>query len=137
MGGRITIEFALDAFTLQRMQMNCYTHTERAGIAVCMNCGAGICGECVQKTDTRKNVCSGHCAVASNTSDSAIAAIASRVKRSSKATAWLCWSLGAVFGVLGCILLPVNLIGALYLLPPAVIFIGTGFWQNSIAKKSI
>jgi hypothetical protein len=117
--------------------MNCYTHTERAGVAVCVNCGAATCGECLRKTDASKNVCSEHCAVASNATDSAIAAIASRVKRSSGATAWFCWALGTIFIVLGSVSLLGDLFLAIYLLLASVVFIGVGFWFNNIAKKSI
>ena len=117
--------------------MNCYTHTERVGVAVCVSCGAAICSACVQKTGSGKNVCSTQCAVISGETDSAIAAIASRVTRSNKATAWFCWSLGAIFLILGGISILGDLFLAIYLLLAGVVSVGAGFWYSNIAKKSI
>jgi hypothetical protein len=116
--------------------MNCYNHPDRIGIAVCVNCGAAICDNCAKKTDANKNVCSELCAVASKATDSAIAMMASRVKRSSKANAWLLWVLGAVFGLCGVVFLSSDLFFAVYLLAACVVFVGGGFWFDNIAKKS-
>lgn len=117
--------------------MNCYNHTDRTGIAVCVNCGAVMCADCARRTEANKIVCSEQCAVASKATDIAITTIVSRMKRSSKANAWLAWSLGAIFGVFGIFFLPSDLFFAIYLLAPGVVFIGAGFWFSNIAKKSI
>lgn len=115
--------------------MNCSTHTDRTGIAVCVNCGSVVCADCVIKSGDNKNVCSTQCAAASMAIDSAIKTIAARVKRSSKANSWVYWSLGAIFGILGAISKPIDLFLATYLLAASVVFIGAGFWYSNIAKK--
>ena len=115
--------------------MNCHTHADRTGVAVCVNCGAGLCTDCCRKTDTRKNVCSEECAASAKAMDDAIHTIAARMGRSSNANAWFCWLLGAIFGVLGLFSLPHDLFLAVFLLAPCVVFIFVGFWYNNIARK--
>lgn len=117
--------------------MNCSIHNERAGVAVCVNCGAVICSDCVIRTSNNKNVCSELCSAASMSTDNTIRAIASASKRSSKATSRVYWSLGIIFAILGAIARSVDLFLTMYLLAACVVFIGAGFWYNNISKKTI
>lgn len=117
--------------------MHCYTHTNRTAGAICVNCGTALCADCTNKTDVRKNVCSSDCAASSMAMDRAINAIGARVRRSSKATAWFCWSLGVIFGVFGVFSIPTDMFFAVYLLAPCLVFIFIGFWYNNIEKRAI
>jgi hypothetical protein len=117
--------------------MNCNNHTDYPAVVVCVNCGAGLCAACAQKTDARKNVCSPECAVSVNALDSAITLIASRSLRASKATAWFCWLLGAIFAVVGGLsLLGGDTFFSSYLLASCVVFIFVGSWFARIGKKT-
>ena len=117
--------------------MNCYRHVDRAAVGVCVNCGAGVCTECVKKTATKKNACSDECVASSSATDGVLNTLAARIRRSSKATAWFCWSLGTIFGILGLFSLSKDLFFAIYLLAPCVVFVFVGFWYNSIGRKAV
>lgn len=115
--------------------MNCHTHADRTAMAVCVNCGAALCASCSRKTEAHKNVCSEQCAAASTASDNALSMVSVRMRRSGRASAWFCWSLGAIFGVLGLFSLRSDLFFAIYLLAPCVVFVSVGFWYNNIANR--
>ena|SRR6266446_2205750 len=41
--------------------MNCYNHQERPAVGMCMNCGRGLCPDCVKRVVGRTS-CAGSCA---------------------------------------------------------------------------
>ena len=117
--------------------MVCGSHSERQAAALCVSCGVGLCGGCVQKSAKGRSVCSPECANFANVTDEAMAMLSSRTQRGTKATAWFCWLLGGLFAILGLL----ALVGgdkflATYLLAPSVIFFFTGTWYGRIAKRA-
>ncbi len=117
--------------------MICHSHYDRQAIAVCANCGVGLCATCTQKTDRGKITCSLECANSANALDDAIALISTRSQRTSKATAWFCWLLGIIFAVLGVLsLFGEDKFFAGYLLTTSGVFIFVGAWFGRIANKT-
>jgi len=117
--------------------MQCTNHTDRSAVAVCVNCGSGLCPNCVTKTASGRHVCSANCGASSDALHAVISSIATRSIRTNKATAWFCWLLGALFGVLGGL----SLFGgdyflSAYLLASAAVFAFVGTWLARIARRA-
>jgi hypothetical protein len=117
--------------------MICGAHSDRQAVALCVNCGIGMCGSCAQKSARGKYVCSGECAHAANLTDEAMAALTSRTQRSAKATAWFCWLLGGLCAPLGALaLFGEDKFLAVYLLGASAVFLFVGTWYGRIAAKA-
>jgi hypothetical protein len=117
--------------------MQCTNHNDRGAIAVCVNCGVGLCPSCATKSTTGRRVCSAECAASADAFHGAIAATATRSVRTNKATAWLAWLLGGFFGVLGVI----SIAGgdhflSAYFLGSAAVFLFIGTWYARIARRA-
>lgn len=117
--------------------MYCTNHNDRGAVAVCVNCGVGICPSCVTKSATGRHVCSAECAESADAFHSAITALSNRTIRTTKATAWFCWLLGGLFGVLGVISIAGgDYFFSSYLLLSAVVFAFVGAWYARIARRA-
>ena len=117
--------------------MICHNHSDHPAIAMCVNCGVGLCATCAQKTAKSKIVCSSECGKSASDFDNAIALIVARSQKTSRATAWFCWLLGAIFAALGVVsLFGADKFFAGYLLTTGTVFIFVGVWFGRIAKKT-
>ena len=119
--------------------MNCNTHTDRTAVAVCVNCGAAMCVDCCTRTVTRKHVCSPECAAAANAKDDTLAAIATRSRTTTRATAWFCWLLGALFGGVGGLYVlggGEDRVMAFFFLASSAVTMFTGLWFRKIGRRA-
>jgi len=115
--------------------MKCSTHHSEA-VGVCAYCGRALCADCT-KSSTPRLVCSDTCATALARDDKAMQLILQKSVQSARASAFysfLCGGLSAA-GAIGA---------KLYLPEPfliwftagcAAVFVASGIWFASIAKK--
>ena len=77
--------------------MNCLNHPEQAAVAICTNCGMGICTSCAQRSKSEKFVCSLACGDKIDTLMQTGQEAITRGARSRRLTGWYLLILGVGF----------------------------------------
>ncbi len=80
--------------------MYCINHDTKAK-AICVHCGKALCGDCIEKTDSGKIICSPECLVAANKVDQALELTLQRSTGTAKSSAVGAYLLGLIFIIFG------------------------------------
>ena len=117
--------------------MKCSTHNAEA-VAVCVWCGKALCPVCAKPSASQRMVCSDNCAAALDRQSKVMDMVLQKNVQSTRANAFyffLCGTLMAAGGVAACFYLRVPFLIWLCF-GAAAIFIASGLWYLSIARKS-
>ena len=98
--------------------MKCFDHTTSDAVAVCSNCGKGLCVDCARQPVNGRFVCSTACAEALAHARAALQTLFQQGRRNAQASAIYCF--------LGTILSGVGAIVAWYMLPSPFLIIFAG-----------
>src|SRR5262245_3271028 len=98
--------------------MKCFNHTSSEAVAVCSQCGKGLCVECAREPANGRMVCSIVCADALARAHSAMQTLFQQGRRNAQASAIYCF--------LGAVLSSSCAIVAWYILPSPFLLIFAG-----------
>ena len=116
--------------------MHCHLHNDFVAVAVCSNCGRGLCAECITGQEGVVIVCGEHCRTQSTETRHALTMVAKKTLRTSLVTAWLCWLMGGGFLLLGLMAMAsaqwflVIMCGGM-----GTVFIVAGFWYWRVSQR--
>ena len=116
--------------------MKCAAHQADA-LAVCAYCGKALCADCARTSETKRMVCSDHCAAALMKNDKALQQILSKSLQSARASAFysfLCGGLSAAAAVGAHFYLDVPFL-IWFTAGCSIVFIASGVWYGWVARK--
>lgn len=116
--------------------MKCPVHQSEA-TGICAYCGRGLCADCVKPSAAPRMVCSDVCAAALARDDKAMQLILQKSVQSARASAfysYLCGGLSAAGALSAWFYLPVPFL-IWFTAGCSLVFIATGVWYGSIARK--
>ena len=116
--------------------MKCAAHHSEA-IGICAYCGRALCADCAKSAAPQRMVCSDICGAALARDDKAMQLILQKSVQSARASAfysYLCGGLSAAGAVGAWFYLPVPFL-IWFTAGCSLVFIATGIWFGSIAKK--
>jgi len=79
--------------------MKCAQHPQADAAAICIHCGAGVCGDCIQRTASRRVVCSQACAQGLAEAESTLAMIRRKTQGGHRLTGYFCVGAALALGV--------------------------------------
>jgi hypothetical protein len=85
--------------------MRCWNHSDASALAVCVNCGRALCGQCVPSNPPVLATCNPECLAAAAQLRNAIESTGRKASRSSIASARFVWIMAAVYAILGIAML--------------------------------
>ena len=89
--------------------MLCLAHSEAYAVGVCVHCGRGMCGVCVERSANDRMVCSEPCAAASVRFDHTVDVAVRSNRKAFLASAYSCYGLAGLCGAVGAFFLLVGL----------------------------
>lgn len=118
--------------------MQCFKHRETAAVAICVSCGAAVCGDCTKRAMGQRIVCTNLCAEQLGRLLNASSDGLARASRSHAINAWFVWLLGGGLILYGGYTVVVwkNWDFAVYGVMFGIVCTAIGFFFNQLAKRA-
>lgn len=118
--------------------MQCLKHREAAAVAICMGCGAAVCGDCTQRAVGHRIVCSNLCAEQLGQLLKASSDGLARASRSHVINAWFLWLLGGGMFLYSAYTVVTwkNWDFAVYGVMFGIVCVGSGFLFSQLSKRT-
>jgi hypothetical protein len=115
--------------------MKCCKHIANDAVAVCANCGRGLCPDCVPSPSNGRVACSAHCAAELTANTKALQLLLHKSAQSAQASAFYCYLTGGLSAAAA--------VAAWFMLPSpfliwftagcALALFAAGFWHGRVA----